>query len=324
MENFASAAMLRLLLRGMAVQGLTTPMAEPGSAHVPLPHKRQLVATIVEAGGWPLLLRLAQGVHHIQGEAIYQALVGARDVPDFLARWQRMERYLHSHHRVRVLAQSASGLCLVHTSRLADQAAPLPAESLAVLGVWIGALQAVGVAGLRVVLGSVPVHPDLDETGLQQLVAAGPLPTWQLHWSPGLAWQPPGNAHGDRLGAPAPGLGAPLPWGEPANALALWLARNSSQPPRLASAAAALGLSPRSLQRQLQPCGISFSALVAQVRVRLAAAWLTQTRHGLAEIGYRCGYADQPHFTREFSRLTGLAPQRYRQAAAPPPHGGLH
>ncbi len=71
------------------------------------------------------------------------------------------------------------------------------------------------------------------------------------------------------------------------------------------------------LQRRLLQQGSSFSALTGEVRVRLAAAWLAHTGHGLADIGYLCGYADQPHFTREFTRRAGLPPARNRQAAQP-------
>ena len=71
----------------------------------------------------------------------------------------------------------------------------------------------------------------------------------------------------------------------------------------------------RTLQRKLLRQGLSFSEIAGEVRVRLAAAWLAHTGHGVADIGYLCGYADQPHFTRDFTRRAGLPPARYRSVA---------
>ena len=48
------------------------------------------------------------------------------------------------------------------------------------------------------------------------------------------------------------------------------------------------------------------------MRLRAAAWWLVRTDTPLAEVGFVCGYADQPHFTREFGRRVGLTPAAYR------------
>jgi AraC-like DNA-binding protein len=36
-------------------------------------------------------------------------------------------------------------------------------------------------------------------------------------------------------------------------------------------------------------------------------------------VGFACGYADQPHFTRDFKRRTAMTPAAYRSAFAVPP-----
>ena len=72
----------------------------------------------------------------------------------------------------------------------------------------------------------------------------------------------------------------------------------------------------RSLQRALTERGLSCRHIVTEARARVAAQWLLESPHGLAEIGFACGFADQPHFTREFARHVDLTPARYRQAFA--------
>jgi hypothetical protein len=136
MDDFASASMVRLLRRAMAAEGLAPAPPLPDAARVPLQDKQQLVVAIVRAGGLPLLLRLAQQVAHIAGEPLHQALLAARDPHDFLARWQRLERYVHSRHRVLAHGGDAHSLVLEHGASTGP--APMAAESLAVLGAWIG------------------------------------------------------------------------------------------------------------------------------------------------------------------------------------------
>jgi AraC-like DNA-binding protein len=304
MDDFASASMLRLLLRAMAADGLAAPLPLPDGAHVPLQHKHQVVSCIVRAGGLPLLLRLAQQVQHIEGEPLHQALIGARDPHEFLARWQRLERYVHSRHRVLARERHESSLRLEHTAQ--GSTPPMAAEGVAVLGVWIGALRAMGTRGLRVQVADCVVF---SEDGASVWPAAS-LQCWQLQWTP--CTQTPAVA-ADRRSATPP-LSGTLPWPEPAAELARWLARDPAARPRAADAAAALDLPLRTLQRRLAMAGVSFSDLVAEMRVRLAAAWLAAGTSTLAEIGFACGYADQAHFTREFKRRAGMPPARYRSA----------
>ncbi len=310
MDDFTSAGMLRLLLRAMAEEGLAPPLPLPDGARVPLQHKQRVVSCIVRAGGLALLLRLAQQVQHIAGEPLHRALVGARDPHDFLARWQRLERYVHASHRVLPRRCGARLLVLEHLSR--DAQPPMAAESVAVLGVWIGALRAIGTRGLRVRVAGKVVHGD----GATQAWVTAPAQSWQLQWSP-RADSPVADLHPADTNSHSvmPLPDGPLPWPEPAAGLARRLARELPAAPRVADGAAALGLSQRTLQRRLAMAGISFSELLGEVRVRQAAAWLAHGAPTLAEIGFLCGYADQAHFTREFTRRAGLPPARYRLAA---------
>jgi AraC-like DNA-binding protein len=81
----------------------------------------------------------------------------------------------------------------------------------------------------------------------------------------------------------------------------------------VAQLAAALHLSPRTLQRRLTEAGRPLGRLLAETRLQTAARLLCQPDGpGLAQIGFLCGYADQPHFTRSFARAVGTTPASYR------------
>jgi AraC-like DNA-binding protein len=307
MDDFASASMLRLLLRAMAARGLPPPLPLPDAARASLADKRLVVSAIAAAGGLPLLLQLAQQVEHIEGEPLHQALAAAQSPADLLARWQRLEQYVHARHRVQLRGQAARAALAAQAAQVMELAhcapggePPQAAESVAVLGVWIGALQAIGVQGLRVDVGRHCVHGP----GATALVSGAAVNVWRFRWS---SLQPPPRT-------PCEPASTTWPWPEPAASLAAWLMHDLAAPARAAVAASAMGLSLRSLQRQLRDAGLPFSELLGEVRVRRAGSLLLQAQHSVAEIGFVCGYADQAHFTREFSRRAGLPPARFRAA----------
>lgn len=80
---------------------------------------------------------------------------------------------------------------------------------------------------------------------------------------------------------------------------------------RLARAA---GMSVRAFERAFAAeYGMSPQRYLRRLRLQAASRRLVSTREGLAEIAAGCGFADQSHFTREFRRLTGTTPGRYRE-----------
>lgn len=81
-----------------------------------------------------------------------------------------------------------------------------------------------------------------------------------------------------------------------------------------ASAARALRMSERTLQRRLDAEGKRFSALVDGVREREARRRTSQTDAPLAEIAFGLGFSDVATFTRAFKRWTGTTPGAYRRA----------
>src|SRR3989344_2871046 len=151
MQDFASAAMVRLLVRAMAAHGLVPPPPPPGAdglaaSHVPLAYKRSVVEAVLHQGGLGTLLQLAQRV---------DLLAGATHPPELLTRWQRLERYVHSRHQVSVTASAPGTLTLRHHARPGVPEEPHPTESLAVLGVLVGASKALGVRGLQGAIGAL-------------------------------------------------------------------------------------------------------------------------------------------------------------------------
>lgn len=275
--DFAAAAMLRLIARGLAREGLVMPAPVRGDAHVPLADKRTLLQALEAAHGRALLLRLGQAVVDAPEEPTLTALTAARDPADLVARWQRLERYVHSRHRVCVLHAVPGQLRLAHVS-LQPAEPPLPAEDLLVWGLLIGLLQRLGTAGLVSVV-DLQAPAELD-----------------LRW------------------APSPWPAAPPPASDAATLAAVQaaLAADPGAPWTLARLARQLNLSPRSLQRRLAAAGSSFSTQCMQVRLAASARLLVDGAAPTVEIGYRCGFADQAHFTRSFRRHTALTPARYR------------
>lgn len=75
-----------------------------------------------------------------------------------------------------------------------------------------------------------------------------------------------------------------------------------------------MGLAPESVSRGFRRVyGVSPSGYRLEARVRRALALLQAGEQGLAGIALDCGFADQAHLTRAFSRLTGRPPGRWRQ-----------
>ncbi|WP_309505433.1 helix-turn-helix transcriptional regulator [Streptomyces phytophilus] len=73
--------------------------------------------------------------------------------------------------------------------------------------------------------------------------------------------------------------------------------------------AARLGVSRRSLELRFQrEIGMPPGQVARIARLQHAVGRLADPSSGLAAIAAACGYADQPHFTRDVRELTGLTP----------------
>ncbi len=83
--------------------------------------------------------------------------------------------------------------------------------------------------------------------------------------------------------------------------------------PRIESAATALGLSVRTLQRRLSDHGLTFDQLVKTMRLGMAAELLQRTDTKIIGIALDLGYSDHAHFTRAFHKWSGFSPMEYRR-----------
>lgn len=83
--------------------------------------------------------------------------------------------------------------------------------------------------------------------------------------------------------------------------------------PPLASVAAALQMTPRTLNRRLEDEGSSFRAIKDALRRDIALSRITKTAQPVAAIAAELGFADPSTFFRAFVGWTGVSPSAYRR-----------
>lgn len=155
----------------------------------------------------------------------------------------------------------------------------------------------------------VPVaSPQLDELAVVSVLVRSRRASG-VDWSPErLALQ---HHRLDDDGELARRCGCPVAFGAPETELRLAPALLAT--PHLASTAATLHLSVRTLQRRLADSGVTHSGLLDDVRRRLALELVAQTRVPMAEIANRLGFGDSTAFHRAFMRWAGAAPTEHRR-----------
>ena len=79
--------------------------------------------------------------------------------------------------------------------------------------------------------------------------------------------------------------------------------------------AAALFMSPTTLQAKLAARGANFQQLLDDTRKDLACNYLRQAGRSVTEVTFLLGFADTSNFTRAFKRWTGMSPTEFRQQA---------
>ncbi len=73
-----------------------------------------------------------------------------------------------------------------------------------------------------------------------------------------------------------------------------------------------LGVSSRTLSRKLANEGLSFKAILDELRQQLALQYLRTTEFSIDEITHLLNYSDAANFSRAVKRWTGLTPKQYR------------
>lgn len=79
-----------------------------------------------------------------------------------------------------------------------------------------------------------------------------------------------------------------------------------------------LHLSPRSLFRRMRSAGISYHAVLDEVRCEQAQWQLQHSDEPIERIAERLGYRDTSNFSRTFRRWTGVTPNQWRERARSP------
>lgn len=311
-DEFASAAMIRVLTQGLKELGLppVTQFSRAGKnqATVDLGLKLALVQHAIKHGGVDCLIHLGCGVEHHANEPTHRAIVGARDPVELVVRWQRLERYIHSRHRLRIAAQGEGRMEITHDGITAGMS-PTLFESLVVFGVIAALMQAQGVGNLEIHTNDLKVFPVAPRDALMTLPLIDPLRSWRLSWvasTKSLTSASKVNLAEDLF------IGSD--WPKWQRQLANRILERLIDGHTVSDAATYLKVSPRTLQRDLKQRGMSFSELVGDCRSRIAAMHLMESNIPLAEIGFLCGYSDQSHFTREFGKRVGITPEKYRAA----------
>lgn len=278
--------------RVLADDGVTVGAAAAvGGAHVPLAVKRELLGGVAAEHGLLVLLRAGAAVLRERSDPLLAALCAASGPGDLLDRWARLERFAHSRHRVAV---RETGVDLVRADHVGPRGEPpQPAEDALILGLLTGLMGAAGARGLTVTAGGHTVYAD----GAFREPPPD-LARWCFTWS-AVESRPVAVPEGADLAGRARQL----------------LADDPARRWTLRDVAAGVGVPARSLQRRLQH-ERGFTGMLAGVRAEAAAGLLRAGPLPLGVIGFTCGYADQPHFTREFRRRTAMTPGQYRAAFA--------
>ncbi|MGE0348247.1 helix-turn-helix transcriptional regulator [Hydrogenophaga sp.] len=301
MNDFASAAMLRVVRAGLRMQGLADDGPPPAQqAHVPLADKRAWLERLWQAHGADVVVRLGEAVHGMDEEPLLLALSPARDPADLLQRWQRLERFVHSRHRMRV-GQAEPGLLRIRHVSLDPERPPAPVEDLLVFGLLVALCERLDMPGVRARPVGIEGWSRLQRTWRTH---AWPddVSSWELRWQPQPArtLADAGHADVDRWIAQ----------------LQTHLASDPGRAWTVDLLAREAGASGRTLQRQLAHRGLSFTQLLCAARLTGAARLLMAGAMSTAEVGYVCGFADQAHFTRQFKRHTAMTPALYRSEFA--------
>ncbi len=98
-----------------------------------------------------------------------------------------------------------------------------------------------------------------------------------------------------------------------------FIERNYDKKVGLKTAASIVCLSPKYLSRIFkQSTGIGFCEYRLNVKIEKAKDFLNQGEYNINQIAYKLGYNNTDSFQRQFKRLTGITPSKYRKTPLNP------
>jgi AraC-like DNA-binding protein len=306
--GFVASPVARIATAALAA---IDPAYSPARFDRPVPRAEQAdtLRRLLAAGGPGAVLSAGRQIRALEPDPILIVLLNSASVAVLLEKVDRLNRFLHSHHRWRILDLADTRLLISHVSERVEP--PSPIESLFVAGLLIVLLEEIGASGVRCRFPESPVDGDVVVDGTVE----GPVPQvgtqiWDVRWSTFAPRRPlPGldAVLADRFG---PDLELPDLVHGVRTIMAADVARRWS----VAAVASELAMSRRTLQRRLAAAGTSFSKELAVVRVGAARELLVDRRRSITEVAYLCGFADGAHFARAFRSATGSAPREWRSA----------
>jgi AraC-like DNA-binding protein len=266
------------------------------------------VMQVMAQRGAAALVQLGQGVHDLQQDSLLPILIHPGEPSRMLAAWLRLERYLHSKHRIVQTLLLPNSVTHQHVS-IRDGTTPNAAEDLVVLGVLIALLQRAGCQDVEAELSNgLAVWPlsllPAQQEALRNAFMCRQTHSWRLRW--GAAQAPPKLQQNQVQAMDTSELSL-------SQRLQQLASLRYVEALSLEAAAQLLGQSQRSLQRHLHLEGVRYVDVVATARAQRASQMLSKSSPSLAEIGFACGYTDQAHFCRDFKRRVGMSPLRYRE-----------
>ncbi len=311
MTNFASSALFNLIAGQLKSQGLEAAKPIGFEGKTEAVSKRDLLNVAMRSLGPSSIFKIGQALKTVDFDPTLEVLLNACDGHDLIDRWTRLERYFHGRHRVRVINQSSLGVTLEHFST--DESLPTTGEDLVISGLIASLLQLVGCRQLTVRIGQAltPVMQNdafvSSDDGWENLQKTGDTRIWQFEWieernqSSAIpsASQNDGTSENNSI----------------VDRVTQMLGSDPGRNWKIDTAATIIGQSKRSLQRMLQKENETFQKLLRRSRAEAAASMILSGRSDYAEIGYASGFADQPHFNREFKLRYNMQPSEYRTLA---------
>jgi AraC-like DNA-binding protein len=94
--------------------------------------------------------------------------------------------------------------------------------------------------------------------------------------------------------------------------------------PKIDWVASKLGMTRRTLQRRLGEKGDTFSRLLDDMLKERASVLLAARKRPITDIAFELGYSDPAHFSRAFTRWTGVPPSEFQSRHAGPAGSGPH
>ena len=298
-DRKTSAALYNLVFRAAAEMGmLPTNGSNPvrGEAQVPHDRKGLLLHSIFQYGGANAVLSLGYKMLSYQSNLTIAVMNRPAEPVEIIRRWQRLERIYHTHHRTQ-LVETTDGLLLKHTATKGPP--PEQLSDLLIAGIMLALFRIQGCRSLcgRFADGTVFVRN--DEVCLGTLAQSLECSQWHFTWQ-------------RRSGQPELRSVSSADHNSLIETVQALFLSDPAQVWHAAQVGERCGMSVRTLQRRLAAEGTTFRVLLRDCRANAAAALLRENCDNLTEIAFATGYADQPHFTREFKRCIGMSPGDYQ------------